>query len=258
MAQTTDYEIANSSGLVFRGRVNEVFAAVQSNNSGSTAPTDTVGGMLWLDTSVSPAVLRRRNSADSAWLVTFSEEDYASQAEAEAGSNNTKLMTPLSVSQAIDAQNINLSSLVTLSGSSVDFTGIPSTARRVTVNFNGLSTNGTTVPLIQLGDSGGIETSGYVGAVGIVAPSPALSNFSTGVLFSTSWTASSVLQGSIVFSLMDSATNLWAIIGIAGRSDGAFVHTLGGSKALSATLTQLRLTAGANSFDAGTASISWE
>lgn len=85
MAQTTDYEIANSSGLVFRGRVNEVFAAVQSSNSGTTAPTYTIQGMLWLDTSVSPAVLRRRNSANTAWLATFSEDNILGTVSQSAG-----------------------------------------------------------------------------------------------------------------------------------------------------------------------------
>ena len=68
MAQTSSYEIANDSGAVVRGRLNEVFAAVQSSNSGASAPTNTAPGMLWLDTSVTPAVLRRRNTANTAWL----------------------------------------------------------------------------------------------------------------------------------------------------------------------------------------------
>lgn len=144
MAQTTDYEIANSSGLVFRGRVNEVFAAVQSNNSGSTAPTDTVGGMLWLDTSVSPAVLRRRNSADSAWLVTFSEEDYASQAEAQAGSNNTKLMTPLRVTENVTSRfNVTGSAPLYAPRAWVNFNGTGTVAIRASGNVSSITDNGT-------------------------------------------------------------------------------------------------------------------
>lgn len=85
MAQTTDYEIANSSGLVFRGRVNEVLAAVQSSNSGATAPTSTIGGMLWLDTSVSPAVLRRRNSANTDWLAVFNQDNILGTVSQSAG-----------------------------------------------------------------------------------------------------------------------------------------------------------------------------
>ena len=69
MAQTTNYEIANSSGLVFRGRVNEVFAAVQSNNSGATEPTGTVAYQLWYDTTTN--ILKMRNSSNSAWISLF-------------------------------------------------------------------------------------------------------------------------------------------------------------------------------------------
>jgi len=45
------------------------------------------------------------------------------------------------------------------SGTSIDFTSIPSWVKRVTVMFAGVSTNGTGSYLIQIGDSGGIETS---------------------------------------------------------------------------------------------------
>ena len=67
MAQT-DYSIANSSGAVFRARVNEVNAATKSSNSGPTAPSDPVAGMLWFDTSVSPPVLRQRHGANDGWV----------------------------------------------------------------------------------------------------------------------------------------------------------------------------------------------
>jgi len=153
------------------------------------------------------------------------------------------------------------SALTTLSGSSVDFTGIPSTARRVTVSFNALSTTGTNVPLIQLGDAGGIETSGYTGAVGVLVNAAAtqVANLSTGVTLSTTSTAASVYQGSVTFDLMDAATNRWAISGTAGRSDALVSVSYGGSKALSQTLTQVRLTTNsADTFDAGTATVSWE
>ena len=69
MAQTTNYEIANSSGLVFRGRVNEVFAAVQSNNSGATEPTGTVAYQLWYDTTTN--ILKMRDATNSTWISLF-------------------------------------------------------------------------------------------------------------------------------------------------------------------------------------------
>jgi len=206
-------------------------------------------------------------NTDITGLGTMSTQD-ASNVSITGGSISGVTFSSLTLTGTLTAATIVVgsqtllmptsSSLTSLSSTSVDFTGIPSTARRVTVTVNGLSTNGTGVPLIQLGDAGGIETSGYVGSVGVIAPSPANANFSTGVSFSTSSAASSVYNGSVVFDLMDSSTNLWAFNGVLGRSDGAFTHAVGGTKALSQTLTQVRLSAGGNSFDAGTSTISWE
>jgi hypothetical protein len=52
-------------------------------------------------------------------------------------------------------------SVNTTSGTSIDFTGIPSWVRRITVMLLAVSTNGTSGVQIQLGDSGGVETTGY-------------------------------------------------------------------------------------------------
>ena len=224
--------------------------ALSSNNSGTATFT-----------IASPdSNTNRTLTLPDATGTVLSNTDIASQAEAEAGTDNTKLMTPLSVSQAIDAQNINLSSLVTLSGANVDFTGIPATARRVTVMLNGASTNGTSVPLIQLGDSGGIETSGYLGGSAAVSTgATSVAAHTAGAGLSSSGAATIVYRGAVSIGLMDATTNLWAITGTLGRSEGGSVNILGYTKSLSATLTQIRLTTNsADTFDGGTASISWE
>ena len=46
------------------------------------------------------------------------------------------------------------------SGTAITFTGIPSTAKRITVMFNGVSTNGSSDLLLQIG-SGSVTTTGY-------------------------------------------------------------------------------------------------
>jgi hypothetical protein len=53
MAQTANFVIANDAGAAVRARLNEVIAALQSTSAGGSAPTATVAGMLWVDTSVS-------------------------------------------------------------------------------------------------------------------------------------------------------------------------------------------------------------
>ena len=52
--------------------------------------------------------------------------------------------------------------VATTSGTAFNFTGIPATVKRINVLFNEVSTNGSSIVLIRLGDSGGIETSGYI------------------------------------------------------------------------------------------------
>ena len=53
----------------------------------------------------------------------------------------------------------------TASGTSVDFPSIPSTVKRITVMYSGLSSNGSSDFMVQIGDSGGIEDTGYVSTV---------------------------------------------------------------------------------------------
>ncbi|UYP67614.1 tail fiber domain-containing protein [Thalassobacter stenotrophicus] len=67
MTQTSSFTIANDAGAAVRARINEVIAALQSTSAGASAPTATTAGMLWVDTSVSPPVLRRRNATNTGW-----------------------------------------------------------------------------------------------------------------------------------------------------------------------------------------------
>jgi len=69
MAQATDYVLANQSGANFRSELNSVLAAVVSQNSGSTAPSTTYSYQWWIDTGVSPALLKLRNGANNAWIT---------------------------------------------------------------------------------------------------------------------------------------------------------------------------------------------
>lgn len=206
MAQTTNYEIANSSGLVFRGRVNEVFAAVQSNNSGATAPTGTVAYQLWYDTTTN--ILKMRDASNSAWIDLFTLDQtnsvwsvnanstsdalritqtgtgnallvedsanpdstpfvitaagdvgigtttptntltvngtiggtiVATQAEAEAGTDTTKLMTPLRVRNALNATG---SAPVYACRAWVNFNGTGTVAIRGSGNVTSITDNG--------------------------------------------------------------------------------------------------------------------
>lgn len=67
MAQAPSFVIQNDNGAAVRAQINQVLAAVVTTHSGSTVPTATAPGMLWLDTSTSPPTLRVRDASDSAF-----------------------------------------------------------------------------------------------------------------------------------------------------------------------------------------------
>lgn len=145
------------------------------------------------------------------------------------------------------------------SGTSIDFTGIPSWVKRITVMFSGVSTNGTSNPLIQLG-SGSPTTSGYLGA-GMLASgtTPTVLNYTTGFGYPYG-AATNILHGTTVLTLVTG--NIWAANGTVSRSDGSSVSTTAGTIALSGTLDRVRITTvGApptDTFDAGTINILYE
>ena len=66
---THDYVIANASGAAVRSDINDVLAAIVSNNSSSSEPADTFAYMWWADTTNN--VLKIRNSGNSAWITLF-------------------------------------------------------------------------------------------------------------------------------------------------------------------------------------------
>ena len=148
---------------------------------------------------------------------------------------------------------------VTASGTSVEFTSIPSWVKRITVMFSGISPSSTGDILIQLGDSGGYETSGYVGrAQRSGASSTTEVALSSGFAINTGGNTA-VINGLAFICLLDSTTNTWAANGTLGRSDAAAMQSFGGAKPLSATLDRLRLYIdGTQTFDAGTINILYE
>jgi len=107
-----DYTIGNQSAPNARADINNALAAIVSQNSGATEPASTYANMIWYDSSAN--ILKMRNEADSAWITLATLDQaagtatapttIASQAEAEAGTENTKTMTPLRVAESIAAR----------------------------------------------------------------------------------------------------------------------------------------------------------
>jgi hypothetical protein len=145
------------------------------------------------------------------------------------------------------------------SGTSIDFTGIPSWARRVTVMFNGVSTNGTAIPLFQLGTSGGVETTGYVGVGGLIFGTTGSTTSSTAGFPLNSNLAANVHSGAVVFTTLGS--NIWVAQGCFGNVVGTIqALTVAGVKPLAGALDRIRITTvgGTDTFDAGSINILFE
>jgi len=142
----------------------------------------------------------------------------------------------------------------------IDFTGIPSWVKRITVMFSGISTNGSSLIQIQIGDSGGIETSGYTGAAGWFGGTntSASTAMSAGFLITAAGAAAFAGSGSALLTLLGS--NNWVMQSTIGRYDSVFVHGAAGNKTLSDTLDRIRITTvnGTDTFDAGTINIMYE
>lgn len=146
------------------------------------------------------------------------------------------------------------------SGTSVDFTGLPSGIKRITLMLSNVSTSGTSAVQVQLGTSGGVETTSYVGgATASASASAGFTSFTSGFVCSFGAdTAATTRHGSLVIANLTG--NTWTCQGILSSPDITRGVMVAYSKALGGTLTQVRITTvnGTDTFDSGTINILYE
>ena len=142
------------------------------------------------------------------------------------------------------------------SGTSIDFTGIPSWVKRITVMCSSVSTTGTTIG-IQVGTSSGVVTSGYLGSCN---DGGTPTNYTTMFLNNPGLgTSGYSLHG--FFVLVNLTGNVWCESHMNGRSDNNVIAGWGGgSISLASALTRVRITTvnGTDTFDAGSINILYE
>jgi hypothetical protein len=154
-------------------------------------------------------------------------------------------------------------SVASTSGTSIDFTGIPSWVKRVTFMLNGVSTSGTSPIQIRLGTSGGFVTSGYSSNAGFISSASTVAGialFTTGLYVVAFDTAAATIGAALTISSFGG--NVWAYSGTGTRT-GASPNAIFMSAipfSLGGTLTQIRLTTvnGTDTFDAGSVNILYE
>jgi len=181
--------------------------------------------------------------------------ELATSAEVQTGTDTDRvpsvdaLRNGLIVSSGVQA---------TTSGSTFDFT-IPAWAKRIVLEYATVSSSGTDTLMLQLGDAGGIETTGYNGAYAVITSgaSPTNSQYSTlNGLIIGGGNASLSHFGRAVLELLDSATNTWSYSCI-DSTTGTNIITVGsGMKATSQALTTVRLMqSAAGTFDSGSVNV---
>jgi hypothetical protein len=146
------------------------------------------------------------------------------------------------------------------SGTSIDFTSIPSWVKRITVMLNSVSTNSTSLLALRLGTVSGIESTGYTGQVSdSVNGSPVvITALSTYFAASGYVSSSAIYSGSLVLTLVGS--NTWVCNGAVSGYTYNGIGFCVGVKTLSGTLDRVRITTanGTDLFDAGSINILYE
>jgi len=187
-------------------------------------------------------------SGDTSGSVTLS-------APAVAGSNTQTLVATTGTLAPI----VSDTAKTPTSGTTIDFTGIPSWVKRVTILLDGISTNGTSNINCRIGTGGTPAATGYVGnTTGLTnAAAVAVSDNTTSLGVSIVATATNNYSGTIVWAKLSG--NTW--VGTASGRTAGTVTTIGNtSVTLSGALDIVRILTGngTDTFDAGTINILYE
>ena len=194
--------------------------------------------------------------------VTYPNGGVDNVAGAGVGTTDTQTLTNKTLGSGLVAGASLITSgtaVATTSGTSVTFSSIPSWVKRITLSFAGVSVSGSSVPLVQIGDSS-IKTTGYLGSSS--NQSGTTTNLSSGFLVvdPNIGTAGRLWQGILTIALLDSATNKYVGTSKSGTSNSADGSSMGGYNTLTAVLSQLKLTTvnGTDTFTAGAVNILYE
>lgn len=174
------------------------------------------------------------------------------------GTDDTRIVTPAGLRGGMRVY----SSAVDVSDGSpteIDFTGIPEWATQITISFLEMSWSGSSNPLIQIGDAGGIEITGYVGGGSTLSSVVATTSYTTGFGIRSA-SGGNQLNGCIVLTKFGGGLFRWTAFGVTGNVSGTnATYTTQGTKVLTAALDRVRITTlgGTQTGDNGWVSIAW-
>jgi hypothetical protein len=149
---------------------------------------------------------------------------------------------------------------VTASGTSVDFTSVPTWAQRISLVLSGCSTGGSSVLVAQLGTSSGFIATGYLSYYGTFRTSASTSG-SSSIGFGMAGNSANDIRY-LIMTIVKISGNQWVASHSGGLFNGSdnFALSGGGNVTLSGTLDRIRLTTtnGTDTFDAGLVNIVYE
>ena len=156
----------------------------------------------------------------------------------------------------VSTSNLTRGTAASLTGTSVTFTSLPAGIRRLIISISGGSVNGDSDLGIRIGDSGGIETTGYASTASTQS-SATTANSTSGFIIAVAVSATSLHSGIVTLANINSTS--WVSNGIL-KEGTTTLRTSAGDKSLSDVLTQVRITTvnGTDTFDAGTINILYE
>ena len=159
--------------------------------------------------------------------------------------------------QGVSTNIVSGTAVASTSGTSIDFIGIPSWVKRITVMYSGVSTSGTSLLQIQIG-AGSVSNTGYL-SNSYYPPGPTNSGSITSgfVQLATIVTAAATQQG--FSTIVAFGSNIWVCNGLL-LDDSGRTNYNAGTKTLSGTLDRVRITTinGTDTFDAGSINILYE
>jgi hypothetical protein len=149
-------------------------------------------------------------------------------------------------------------SVASTSGTSVDFTGIPSWVKKISVLFDRVTLSSTSSYLIRLGTSSGFETTGYKSQTTIMNSALATLNSTVGFIV---WNSVATVQTSGMITIANVSGNNWIASGATSWLDNTNSNVVSaGSKSLGAVLDRVQILSsnGADTFTGGTLNIMYE
>ena len=145
-------------------------------------------------------------------------------------------------------------------GTAIDFTGIPSWAKKITVMLDQVSTSGTSVVMIRLGTSSGVDAAGYAVTVGYITGTTQCGLIAVDTTGINTGSTLAIAQRNGTITLHNVSGNTWVVSGLLGDYANDDIVQISGRKALAGPLDRIRLTTvnGTDTFDAGSVNIMWE